>query len=125
LLDGSDGLAGDRLTYRDVELSRYACGRAVVIGDAARSMSPQLGTGAQLAMEDAALLGSAVSQHDDLSDLPACLRENIRMDKRNLIRCGLKIPRFPSSSERENRERILKRSSVLLAHLAVSLSRGR
>jgi len=62
-----DGLAGDRLTYRDVELSRYACGRAVVIGDAARSMSPQLGTGAQLAMEDAALLGSAVSQHDDLS----------------------------------------------------------
>jgi 2-polyprenyl-6-methoxyphenol hydroxylase-like FAD-dependent oxidoreductase len=55
-------------TYRDVELSQCVVGRAVVIGDAAHSMSPQLGTGAQLAMEDAALLATAVSQHGELSD---------------------------------------------------------
>jgi len=53
-------------TYRDVELNRCSFGRAVVIGDAAHSMSPQLGNGAQLAMEDAAKLATAVDQHDDL-----------------------------------------------------------
>lgn len=53
-------------TYHDVELRHWAVGRAVVIGDAAHSMSPQLGNGAQLAMEDAAALTTAVDRHDDL-----------------------------------------------------------
>lgn len=58
-------------TYGDVELSRCSYGRAVAIGDAAHSMSPQLGTGAQLAMEDAALLATTIGLHNDL---PGALR---------------------------------------------------
>src|SRR5258708_18643678 len=54
-------------SYRDVELYQCAVGRAVLIGDAAHSMSPQLGNGAQLAMEDAAILAASVSQNDELS----------------------------------------------------------
>jgi 2-polyprenyl-6-methoxyphenol hydroxylase-like FAD-dependent oxidoreductase len=53
--------------YRDVELSTYSAGRAVLIGDAAHSMSPQLGVGAQLAMEDAAVLADKLAEHSDLS----------------------------------------------------------
>jgi 2-polyprenyl-6-methoxyphenol hydroxylase-like FAD-dependent oxidoreductase len=55
-------------TYRDVELSQWFLGRAVIIGDAAHSMSPQLGTGAQLAMADAASLADALKQRDVVSD---------------------------------------------------------
>jgi 2-polyprenyl-6-methoxyphenol hydroxylase-like FAD-dependent oxidoreductase len=53
-------------SYRDVELSHCAVGRVALIGDAAHSMSPQLGNGAQLAMEDAAMLATFVGRHDDL-----------------------------------------------------------
>jgi 2-polyprenyl-6-methoxyphenol hydroxylase-like FAD-dependent oxidoreductase len=50
-------------TYRDVDVSRYASGRAVLIGDAAHSMSPQLGVGAQLAMADARILAEHLAAH--------------------------------------------------------------
>lgn len=53
--------------YRDVELRTYSAGRAVVIGDAAHSMSPQLGVGAQLAMEDAEVLANMLSGNRNLS----------------------------------------------------------
>ena len=58
-------------SYRDVELDTYAAGRAVLIGDAAHSMSPQLGVGAQLAMEDADILASTLAER---SDLPTAMR---------------------------------------------------
>lgn len=58
-------------TYRDVELGTMVTGRAVLLGDAAHSMSPQLGVGAQLAMEDAEILAGALVQQPDL---PAALR---------------------------------------------------
>ena len=59
-------------TYRDVELGSYATGRAVLIGDAAHSMSPQLGVGAQLALEDANILAGTLAEKGDLS---AALRD--------------------------------------------------
>jgi 2-polyprenyl-6-methoxyphenol hydroxylase-like FAD-dependent oxidoreductase len=57
-------------TYRDVDLGTYTAGRTVLLGDAAHSMSPQLGIGAQLAMEDAEFLASTLAVH---RDLPAAL----------------------------------------------------
>ena len=67
----SDGLGTTSLrifTYRDVELTRCCVGRVVIIGDAAHSMSPQLGTGAQLAMEDAETLARVVDVHSGVAD---------------------------------------------------------
>jgi FAD-dependent urate hydroxylase len=58
--------------YRDVELGSYATGRAVLLGDAAHSMSPQLGVGAQLAMEDADILAGTLARK---TDVPAALRD--------------------------------------------------
>jgi 2-polyprenyl-6-methoxyphenol hydroxylase-like FAD-dependent oxidoreductase len=53
-------------TYRDVELDTYSVGRAVLIGDAAHSMSPQLGVGAQLALEDAGILADTLAEKRDV-----------------------------------------------------------
>ena len=62
-------------TYRHVELSHSNFGRVILIGDAAHSMSPQFGNGAQLAMEDAALLATAIGQHNEV---PIALSEYAR-----------------------------------------------
>jgi 2-polyprenyl-6-methoxyphenol hydroxylase-like FAD-dependent oxidoreductase len=53
-------------SYRDTELDCAASGRVVLIGDAAHSMSPQLGNGAQLAMEDAAILSEFINRNPDV-----------------------------------------------------------
>jgi 2-polyprenyl-6-methoxyphenol hydroxylase-like FAD-dependent oxidoreductase len=58
-------------SYRDVDPGTYVMGRAVLVGDAAHSMSPQLGVGAHLAMEDADILANSLAHH---RDLPAALR---------------------------------------------------
>lgn len=69
--------------YRDVELGSYATGRTVLIGDAAHSMSPQLGVGAQLAMEDASILASTIAEKGDLR---AALRDYAQSRPRMLSR---------------------------------------
>ncbi|HKE94220.1 MAG TPA: FAD-dependent monooxygenase, partial [Povalibacter sp.] len=56
------------ITYREVEVAQSCVGRIAMIGDAAHSMSPQLGTGAQLALEDAATLASVLHARDDVAE---------------------------------------------------------
>lgn len=70
-------------TYLDVELASCTTGRVVLIGDAAHSMSPQLGVGAQLALEDASILVGTLAGK---TDLPAALREYARCRPRMLRR---------------------------------------
>jgi 2-polyprenyl-6-methoxyphenol hydroxylase-like FAD-dependent oxidoreductase len=53
-----DGLAQAR--YRDSVLRRWHRGRAVLVGDAAHAMSPQLGQGANMALLDALALRDAL-----------------------------------------------------------------
>ena len=87
------------VVYRDVELTRSCVGRVAIIGDAAHSMSPQLGTGAQLAMEDAAALAQLLDRHAEVS---AALRAFMRIRTPHLRRYHLAsrwlTPLFQSDS---------------------------
>jgi 2-polyprenyl-6-methoxyphenol hydroxylase-like FAD-dependent oxidoreductase len=50
-------------TYRHARAKRLANGPVCVIGDAAHSMSPQLGLGTTLAVQDALALADAIGEH--------------------------------------------------------------
>ena len=63
-----DGLAQAR--YRDTVLRRWHRGRAVLVGDSAHAMSPQLGQGANMALVDALALRDALRNADTV---PAAL----------------------------------------------------
>lgn len=63
-----DGLAQAR--YRDTVLRRWHRGRAVLVGDSAHAMSPQLGQGANMALVDALTLRDALR---DAGSVPAAL----------------------------------------------------
>ncbi|MDI9239401.1 NAD(P)/FAD-dependent oxidoreductase [Lysobacter sp. LF1] len=52
--------------YRDAVLDRWHRGRAVLMGDAAHAMSPQLGQGVNMALADAFALREALRTHADL-----------------------------------------------------------
>ncbi|MEA2331912.1 MAG: hypothetical protein QOH58_2050 [Thermoleophilaceae bacterium] len=58
-------------TFHDSQCRSWSAGRAAVIGDAAHSMSPNLGQGACLAMSNALSLAHAL---DDYADVPEALR---------------------------------------------------
>jgi 2-polyprenyl-6-methoxyphenol hydroxylase-like FAD-dependent oxidoreductase len=65
------------LSARDVVMRRYFRGRLVFIGDAAHSLSPQLGQGARLALAGAANLAAALERHpvaDALAAYDRCQR---------------------------------------------------
>jgi len=62
--DIPDGLASAR--YRDTVHRRWSQGRAVLLGDAAHAMSPQLGQGVNMALLDARALRDALRAHPAL-----------------------------------------------------------
>lgn len=74
-----DGLAQAR--YRDTVVRRWHRGRAVLVGDAAHSMSPQLGQGVNMALADALALRDALR---DASALPEALDAYQRERRRHL-----------------------------------------
>lgn len=59
------GLAQAR--YRDTVLRQWHRGRAVLMGDAAHAMSPQLGQGVNMALSDALALRDVLRRHASLS----------------------------------------------------------
>ena len=56
-----------RASYRDAVLERWHRGRLVAIGDAAHSMSPQLGQGVNMALLDAWALREALRSHGSVA----------------------------------------------------------
>lgn len=67
-------------TYRDVALRRYYLGRVALIGDAAHSMSPQLGQGASMALLDSWALAHALERSNDLATALAAFDRERRAD---------------------------------------------
>lgn len=63
-IDIPDGLIGAR--YRDAVHKPWSRGRAVLLGDAAHAMSPQLGQGVNMALLDARALRDALRLRGDL-----------------------------------------------------------
>jgi 2-polyprenyl-6-methoxyphenol hydroxylase-like FAD-dependent oxidoreductase len=56
-----------RASYRDTVLRRWYRGRSVLMGDAAHSMSPQLGQGVNMALMDALALREALREQRDVA----------------------------------------------------------
>ena len=56
-----------RASYRDAVLRRWHRGRLVLAGDAAHSMSPQLGQGVNMALMDAMALRDALREHTNIA----------------------------------------------------------
>lgn len=67
-----DGIAHPAIltpaTYRDAQLKRWQRASVVLLGDAAHSMSPQLGQGVNMALMDAFALREALRRHEDPAD---------------------------------------------------------
>ena len=62
--------------YNDVVLSQWHDERVAILGDAAHALSPQLGQGVNLALQDAAALAEAIQQHNSLPDALAAYSRN-------------------------------------------------
>lgn len=54
--------------YRHATPDTYAIGRVALVGDAAHAMSPQLGLGTTLALEDALTLAQCLDQYADITE---------------------------------------------------------
>jgi len=86
-------------SYRQVLPINCSIGRVVFIGDAAHSMSPQFGSGAQLALEDAIVLAQVLATQPDLQKALAVYGRRRAARVRGLHRASrLLTPVFQSNS---------------------------
>src|SRR5690606_41584205 len=67
-----------RASYRDTVLTQWYRGHAVLLGDAAHAMSPQLGQGVNMALMDAMALASALRKRGSVPDALAALQRERR-----------------------------------------------
>ena len=80
-------------TYRHARARRLAGGPVCVIGDAAHAMSPQLGLGSTLAVQDALVLANAVAANGPIAGAAAysserlCAVRNYQMLSKTLTPC--------------------------------------
>lgn len=70
-----------RAAYRDAVVPCWWRGRAVLVGDAAHAMSPQLGQGANMALQDAVTLAESLDLH---TDLPQAFARYMQLRQRHL-----------------------------------------
>lgn len=82
IFDSINGFRQTRFTiFRHVWMNRWHTRRTVFIGDAAHAMSPHLGQGVNLALQDAQTLRDSVRQHDGM---PSALARYDRRRRRSL-----------------------------------------
>ncbi|MCR6662431.1 MAG: FAD-dependent monooxygenase [Luteimonas sp.] len=67
-----------RAQYRDAVLGQWHRGHAVLVGDAAHSMSPQLGQGVNMALMDAMALSDALRANPGIDDALAAYQRSRR-----------------------------------------------
>lgn len=70
-----------RAAYRDAVVPCWWRGHAVLVGDAAHAMSPQLGQGANMALQDAVTLAESLDLH---TDLPQAFARYMQLRQRHL-----------------------------------------
>jgi 2-polyprenyl-6-methoxyphenol hydroxylase-like FAD-dependent oxidoreductase len=86
-----DALAGVELLHHDLEELQapvWGAGKVVLIGDAAHAMTPNLGQGAAMGIEDAALLPQALAASDPASRMRALRHRRVWRVQRDSRRFG-------------------------------------
>lgn len=84
--------------YNDVVLSRWHDDQVAILGDAAHALSPQLGQGVNLALQDAETLAKTIAEHSHLPDaLAAYSKSRSRQVKFYQLATRMLTPFFQSN----------------------------
>jgi 2-polyprenyl-6-methoxyphenol hydroxylase-like FAD-dependent oxidoreductase len=93
----------------------WHAGRGVLVGDAAHSPSPQMVSGAALAIEDAVVLADEVARHDDLEAAFTTYEDRRRDRVRALLETSLEIGRREREGRHHEVHQLLGRGHAAMA----------